>query len=479
VNDLGKRMTWAGGSGQAWGIALIPLVWFAVWLGLHMDVLGARLIHFSGRDMVFGVEFDYVMGLFWWFLLAAFILVCFEGEQRRLLSIGWLAKLCVTLGAMLVYEQHYDLDSYNYFRTAVSGEFWLYPGYDFRQDMVPSWRPLEDPGVLIGLGAGIGTENMARCMVIMASIMGPFYHALKVGFAFLGLLGSWWFYRAVVAALGKPYPQAFYLLVFFPSILFWSSIIGKDPVQFLFLGIYAYGGVLWLAHGRLAGLWYVGCGAYGVYLLRPWTGLYAVALLVLVSILGRSRVWQKGMCIAVSIVVVSQMSQEGLYTAVGLDILSEPEKFQELLESKAEGMAQGAGARGGEEVVRGDGSLAKAIVSGLFRPLPFDVTNPFTALAAIENSVILLLALVALFRFRIAYLRDPLVLWPLLMSLSWALLYGFIVMVNFGSGVRYKLQVWPFFLMVVVCLVHREGRALLDARAGRRQARWSAARRLP
>jgi hypothetical protein len=299
----------------------------------------------------------------------------------------------------------------------------------------------------------------------MASITGPFYHAMKVGFAFLGLLGVWWFYRAVVVALGKPYPKAFYLLAFFPSILFWSSILGKDPLQFCFLGLYAYGGSLWLVEGRLKGVWYAGFGAVGSYLFRPWLGITELVVLGLVTILGRCQPWQTGMALTAALLSVLLVNPVNVIQSFGLDDVDDPEKIRELVEAKAEGLAQakGSGSKAAE-MVRGQTSLPMAIFSGLFRPLPFDITNPFTALAAIENSIVLFLAVVALFRFRFAYLRDPIVLWPLLMSLFWALLYGFIVMANFGSGTRYKLQIWPFLLMLVVCLVHKEGRKLLDSR---------------
>lgn len=101
----------------------------------------------------------------------------------------------------------------------------------------------------------------------------------------------------------------------------------------------------------------------------------------------------------------------------------------------------------------------------MFRPLPFDITNFSTAIAAMENSVVLSLAVVALFRMRFVYLREPLLIWTGLYILTWALLYGLIVLANFGAGARYKLQVWPFMILVLVTLCWREGRKWLDSRA--------------
>ncbi|TAJ10944.1 MAG: hypothetical protein EPO61_01290 [Nitrospirae bacterium] len=447
-----------------WKLAFLPLVWCAAWVGINMHVFGVRLVHFSGRNMLFGLELDYAMGLFWWFVIATALFVLFDGQPRRMLMTAWLVKFFVVLVAMLVYERFYDLDAYTYFNSGATGRFWMYPGHDFRQDMLPALRPIEQTGDLGSFVThGIGTENGVRFMVLMASITGPFYHAMKIGFAFLGLLGVWWFYRAVEVTLGRPYPQAFYLLAFFPSILFWSSILGKDPLQLVFLGLYAYGGAMWLVQGRFAALWYVGLGLFGSYLFRPWTAIMGAAVLGLATLMGRCRPWQVGLTLSAVLVSLLIVSPQAMLFSMGLTDIYAPEMLVEAMGTRAQAVASAGGSQA-ELPKPGEVSIPLIIFSGLFRPLPFDITNAFTALAAVENSVILWLCLVALIRFRLGYLRDPLVIWLLSMTLLWALLYGLIVMANFGSGARYKLQILPFFLLGIIALVHKEGRAFLDSR---------------
>lgn len=469
LRDKATALTGMVADGLGWKLAFVPLVWCAVWVGINMNVFGARLVHFSGRNILFGIELDYVMGLFWWCVIAAALFVLFEGQTRRMLLTAWLVKFFVVLGAMLVYERFYDLDAYSYFNSGVTGQFWMYPGYDFRQDLLPALRPIEQTGDLGTLVThGIGTENGVRFMVLMASITGPFYHAMKIGLAFLGLLGVWWFYRAVEVTLGRPYPQVFYLLAFFPSILFWSSILGKDPLQFVFLGLYAYGGAMWLVQGRFAALWHVGLGLFGSYLLRPWIAVMGAAVLGLATLVGRGRPWQVGLMLSAVLVSLLIVSPQAMLYSMGLTDIFDPEMLVEAMGTRAQAVAAGGGAQA-ELPKPGETSIPLIVFSGLFRPLPFDITNAFNALAAVENSVILWLCLVALVRFRLGYLRDPLVIWLLSMTLLWALLYGLIVMANFGSGSRYKLQILPFFLLGIIALVHKEGRAFLDSRLpGRR-----------
>ena len=67
------------------------------------------------------------------------------------------------------------------------------------------------------------------------------YHALKVSCSLLGLAGVYGFFRAARIVQPDVSTNWLYLLGLFPSILFWSSILGKDPIVFFGLGFYAWG----------------------------------------------------------------------------------------------------------------------------------------------------------------------------------------------------------------------------------------------
>lgn len=442
----------------------VAFAWGASWIGLNMESLGFRI----GQP---NLAVDYGMGVLWWFVFAAAIL-WLARESRRMLLLAWVVKFVVVLILMLFYEQHYGLDSYTYFWLNQTGQHWLYPGVDFREDIIPVFRPvyITGTGQLLTESSdccpSIGSENIVRFSLIVGSVTGPFYHAMKVAFAFMGLMGVWFFYRAVVVAMGRPYPAMFYLLAFFPSILFWSSTLGKDPFQFLFLGLYAYGASLWLVEGRFGAAPYLAIGLMGSYLMRPWITMIGATALVLATLLGRCRSWQVGLALVVATPLLLYVGDQ----AISL-FLTGPVDVTVILEamattSRGYASVEATGAKG-IDFSSSDAMVASwplAFFSGLFRPLPFDINNPFTALAAVENTVVLFLAFVALFRFRLSYLRDSLVLWPLLFTVMWTSIHGFIVLVNFGSGVRYKLQMWPFFLLLLICITHKEGRKLLASR---------------
>lgn len=448
-----------------WGVFFTLVVGISILIGLNVRRLGFR---FESQPEM---ELDYVMGVLWWSVLAVAIAV-FARLHRRMLLLAWVGKFFVVLVLMLIYEYSYGLDAISYHTTTKTGYYeYVYPGIDFRRDMIPSLKPVTDEfGDPMG---GLGTENFIRILLLIASVTGPFFHAIKVVFAFLGLLGVWWFYQGVTVALGRPYPPAFYLLAFFPSIIFWSSIFGKDPLQFFFLGVYAYGVAVLLTQERLVSLWPLGVGIIGSFMIRPWTAYMMIGALLLARLVQNLRAWVVGFAL-LAVAAGALIRFSGLYYG-GLEggMIGDPEMIYELVRSVQLAQAQGGGSGG--ELLSEEGSLGASIpaiiFSGLFRPLPFDITNPFTALAAIENSIVLGLTLAALYRIRLAFLRDPLLLWMGLYSLMWAALYGFIVMANFGAGARYKLQVWPFLLLTLLLLTHREGRALLLSRTVDRKTR--------
>jgi hypothetical protein len=104
-----------------------------------------------------------------------------------------------------------------------------------------------------------------------------------------------------------------------------------------------------------------------------------------------------------------------------------------------------------------------ATFAGLFRPTIIDVRNPVMLLAAIENSIMLYLLLISLYRSGprkiIRILRnEPLVLFSIVFSIFFAFSVG-LTTSNFGALVRYKIPAVPFFassLLIIQSLGNAE-----------------------
>ena len=91
------------------------------------------------------------------------------------------------------------------------------------------------------------------------------------------------------------------------------------------------------------------------------------------------------------------------------------------------------------------------IFTALFRPLPFDVSGPLGFLSGMEGLLLIFLFFRAASRTQIKEIGEPLVAWALVLVLSWAVIYGFITQ-NFGTLIRWKTQVLPIFLGLLLYL---------------------------
>ena len=96
--------------------------------------------------------------------------------------------------------------------------------------------------------------------------------------------------------------------------------------------------------------------------------------------------------------------------------------------------------------------LPLGVFTALFRPLPGEVPNPFGVMAGVENIALLLFAGFAALRARLRDFRDPVVLWAVALLAAWASLYAFLSYSNLGSAVRFKLQILPVLLLLLLYL---------------------------
>ncbi len=387
------------------------------------------------------IERDYLLAVGWGALLLLSILYwpVPKGDKRPLVLV-WLAKLGVTLGAMLFYEHNYGLDAYFYF--AEPNE----PGF--------RWR---------GFSLGDGTQNILMLSWLHQKVVPDSYHALKVSCAMLGMLGIYIFYRALVAYRGVEDVRIFYGLSLFPSILFWGSILGKDPIALLGICLYAYGVVKWYRSGRLVYLPLIVVGVAVAMIIRAWMGVILLAPLSVFALLRMRRAGARAVFVAL---VMGGL----LFALSNFQDQFQVESSEDLYlttHTVSRSWAYGGSA---QEIGTDFDSLGSMVLflplgafTAIYRPLPGEVLNVFGTFAGLENLVLLLATWVAFRRTSLRDLRDPLVLWAVLLVAVWAAAYGFVSYQNLGSGVRFRLQVMPFLLVLLMHLGRRRAPAPLPA----------------
>jgi hypothetical protein len=414
---------------------------------LLVDFVPALGQHIPEDDIATDYRVAFLWGVALW--LSLLVWPIRNADKVALLWI-WPVKIIVVLGALLFVEDHYGAqDSFHYFATPKRDGF-QWPGFAFGQ----------------------GSANILSLSWLHQQIIPDSYHTMKVSFAMVGLIAIYLFYRAAVRFLGREDIRVLYLLALFPSILFWSSGIGKEPIMLLGIGFYVYGvvGIYMHRSPDLKWLGYaisVGAGVTLASLIRVWLGPILLAPLAVFVVVALRNIVAK----VLVIMVVAGAFGHTISLANNTFNIESREDLVERADQISHTAARGAPDEGGSSLpvmrFKDFRSMAKFVPVGaftaLFRPLPGEVLNPFGLLSSFENLGLLALLLRAINRSRWREIREPLVLWAVTLILVWSVVYGFASTQNLGAAVRWKLQILPLLVGLLCYLGRRRSREAVNA----------------
>lgn len=387
-----------------------------------------------GSASVFGrhipthlIEADYLIGLL--FGLGLFVTIIWwpsRPQERTALLYLWAARMLTTMLFMLVYENQYDfLDSYSYFAESRSLSQGLY---------------VED--------AAFGTRNVTYTFASLWYLMPPSFHALKLACAYVGLIAVFIFYRAWRLAVPGDSLAPLWILGLTPSVLFWSSVLGKDPLVLLGIALAAWGVLRHWRHGGAAPWLAVLAGIVLMSVIRPWMGLIILGAIGLASLLRPTSSTARWVWLALAVAALV-----GGYVLLRL-FGEEIAKFSmlEALETVSSSWAiGGSGAKqpltfsSPADVIR---FLPVGGFTALFRPLPGEIGGAFGLAAGGEN--LLLLGLMLWAAWRVLGMRwNFALLFVICVIALWTPLYAFLSYQNLGTAVRFKLQVMPFLMAFI------------------------------
>lgn len=405
---------------------------FAGFVGFFMSPL-IMLASFASFGTLAAVQFrifditgDYGTGVITAFLLLASIYFWpIPLAHRKALALLWLVRIGVTLGIMLIFESIYGLDAAMYYRTG---------------------KALNDPFAIIQYGAG--TYNI-RAAVSMLSYVTDSYNSMKVMFAYVGLSAVYIFFRSASVCIGRESLSLLYIIGLIPSLIFWGSILGKDPIVLFGIAIYCYGAVNLFVKQKIYMITYVLIGLLLASYIRIWIALIFVTPLIITYVMaGRASIIIKVSFISLAIpgfLLSFQSFAENFNLETTRDLVTRTDQIS------------GAWAIGGsaQQIQGGFDSIGSMIsflpvgsFTALFRPLPFEITNLFGTMAGLENGIILLLFVVGIFLRGFGWLRQPVLLWAATVLLVWSAIYGFASYQNLGTAFRFRAQVVPILLLL-------------------------------
>ena len=439
-----------------------------------------KLVEFLGhRIPQKDVQADYLKGLAWAIFLGLTILIWpVHPRDKKALLWVWSVKCFVMLGLMLFYEYHYQTDAFAYFSVS--------------KQSIGEWEAIFSAGPNFPVSTIIWLQNI---------LLTTSFHAAKVSFGMIGLIAIYIFYRAAVLFLKQEKIELLYVFTFFPSILFWSSIIGKEPLVLLFITIYCYGAIKWIRTKSLSSAIIMLLGVAIAASIRPWLGLIlalpafiitvptifrknfktkiiVLSMLILVALFSTNKVMLSfGIKSSKDLPNVANQKFNGFARGGSTTVKSFPIAASKKIDTFAssasvtaanppiavlkEVKAPGKSGSFGDTNKIKYSSLKDMIIfvprgmfTALFRPLPGEVNNVFGFLAGIEGAFLLILFGLAMKRMRWRELSDPIIIWAILLIVVWAAAYGFISY-NLGTVCRYRLQILPVFLGLLMYLSRR------------------------
>ena len=374
----------------------------------------------------------------------------------------------IVLGVL--YHTLYGGDTNNYYRQA--GVVYHAFGDSFSAgwelvttagDITPAIRKYTDQ--LTWFGHGNNEYFVIRVAAVFALLSFNTYTVIAVLFAALTFSGMWVMFMTFAKIRPQVYNELAIAVFFLPSVFFWGSGLLKDSLCMGALGwlFYAfYRGAI--ERRNIIRCVVVGVGASMVILAMKTYILLAFMPPALLWVFNEStrdirsvavRWVAKPLFLGVgAIVAIYAMGQLAAADArFNLENIGAQSKLTADYLQQVSQTENGSGYNIGAQ----DGSLGgmvklapQAVVVALFRPFLWEARNPTMLLSALEATYFLLLTIRILWRVGplktlSAVSRTPVLTMCFVFSLIFAISVG-ISSGNFGTLVRYKIPLMPFYL---------------------------------
>lgn len=363
------------------------------------------------------------------FVILGFVFIAFQANVLGKLALKHLRLLwCFHLLFSLifyVYTRSNPADVNGYWRVAKESS-------------------LSDLGVY--LSKGLGTNVMYLFNYIPAHMLDLSIFSGIVIYAFLSFLGIYYIYKIYIDLvptntniLGL---YIFPLVLFLPSLHFWSAGPGKDAL--LFLSIYMFGYALIKIKARL---FLVLMGAIITVLIRPHILIILFASFGFAHLFSMNvNVWKR-IFIFIFLAGVSIILLPTVLKYVSLDGLS-IESTLNRLDSQANSLS---GDAIGSSLNIQSYSLPAKIFTFLFRPLFFDSNGAFMLVASLENALLLFLTIKA-FSFQPiqTYRNAPVVVKSFFIFLVLGAFLFSYSLSNFGIILRMKNMFVPALILYLL-----------------------------
>jgi hypothetical protein len=302
-----------------------------------------------------------------------------------------------------------------------------------------------------------GTDFLEDSVAFVYAVTGPSMAGGFLVFSMLSFVGTWLFYRAHRIAFPDGDSRLYFLVLFFlPTMAFWPSSLGKDSLIVFGLGLGTYGVARLLQRVSPSALLQMAIGVAVAFGVRPAVGVMFLfgAGVAFLAHPGRLR---SPLARPITLVFVGPLVAVALVAS--LEVASTYEKLPNINSAVEEYVAtrERLLESGGSEISgpapTTPAGFGQAVFTVLFRPLPWELSDPLAVIAGLESVVIVVLVLGRLgpgARALRRRWRGGMVLMALIVSLS--LIVPLTAVSNFGLLVRQRAQLLPFLFMVLTAV---------------------------
>jgi hypothetical protein len=324
------------------------------------------------------------------------------------------------------------------------------------------------------------TYFVIKLAAVLSLISFNSYTVIACLFASISYSGLWNLYRTFYRLYPHLYKPLAYSVLFIPSVFFWGSGYLKDTITLASVGWVIYG-LYWVVIKKQKFL------QSSFVLIASCYILYVIKIYILLCLLPAIIVWVflqytsnirsaifKFVLTPLLLVVAAALSFYAIQVVGEDNSRYSLEAVAGTAEDTARWLAYLGETQGGSVYTLGDfdystaGMVRKALPAinvTLFRPYVWEVHNIVMMLSALESLFLLILTLYVLYKkgplnVMKTIQKNTFVLFCLIFSVSFSFAIG-ISTYNFGSLVRYKIPMLPFYLLALLVILKPCGRRVL------------------
>lgn len=234
------------------------------------------------------------------------------------------------------------------------------------------------------------------------------------------------------------------LIIFLPSVSFWSSAVGKDSISFMATCL-----ALWAAINFKRHIFLFMFSVLAMVLVRPHIGGIMIAAFALAFIFDKHASIFQRISIGSIAVIATGIAIPFALQYAGLGGAGNTADVQAYIEGR-----QGYNTEGGGGVDIRSMSLPMQMFTYLFRPLPFEANSVFALAASIDNIILLYLFIIGsralLKKAKPSLQANRAFLW----------IYAFMTLIilsmttaNLGIAMRQKWMFAPMFIFLLISVI--------------------------